>query len=68
MTGCWSSASPCPALREASHGDLGARGLTAGAGAGRRRPALDLGFFRVGGEEYAAENGTSGWRPSAGSR
>jgi DNA topoisomerase IB len=49
-----------PRLRETVSGDLAGRGL------GRERVLaaavrlIDLGFFRPGGEEYAAENGTFG--------
>ncbi|MEV5747086.1 DNA topoisomerase IB [Actinoallomurus sp. NPDC052308] len=49
-----------PRLRERVERDLGGRGLTRDRVLAAAVRLIDLGFFRPGGEEYAAENGTYG--------
>ena len=49
-----------PAAREAVARDLAAEGLTRHRVLACAFRLLDLGFFRIGGEDYAAENGTFG--------
>ena len=49
-----------PAAREAVARDLAAEGLTRTRVLACAFRLLDLGFFRIGGEDYAAENGTFG--------
>jgi len=49
-----------PAVRETVSDHLGGRGLTRERVLACAVRMLDLGFFRVGGEEYAEENGTYG--------
>jgi DNA topoisomerase IB len=49
-----------PRLREEVSGHLGGRGLLAERVLAAAVRLIDLGFFRPGGEEYAADNGTFG--------
>lgn len=49
-----------PAAREQVQADLASRGLTQRRVSAAAVRLLDLGFFRVGGEQYAAENNTYG--------
>ncbi|MFL6051638.1 MAG: DNA topoisomerase IB [Actinoallomurus sp.] len=49
-----------PRLRERVERDLGQKGLTRERVLAAAIRLIDLGFFRPGGEEYAAENGTYG--------
>jgi DNA topoisomerase IB len=49
-----------PRLRERVSGDLAGRGLRRERVLAAAVRLIDLGFFRPGGEEYAAENGTFG--------
>lgn len=49
-----------PAAREQVQADLAGRGLTEKRVMAAAVRLLDLGFFRVGGEQYAAENNTYG--------
>ena len=49
-----------PAARDAVARDLATDGLTRTRVLACAFRLLDLGFFRIGGEDYAAENGTYG--------
>jgi DNA topoisomerase IB len=66
MTGCSSSAGCCRGCGERVSGDLAGRGLRRERVLAAAVRLIDLGFFRPGGEDYAAENGTFGiatiWR------
>jgi DNA topoisomerase IB len=49
-----------PGIRDAVRGHLGGRGLSKDRVLAAAISLIDLGFFRPGGDEYAAENGTFG--------